>query len=112
MIRQKSEDPVVPEGTRKRARTALARGGKEIPVNQVAEQLVLPFSTAESRKGTTGGVALPSPRPWPKGNVQDVPSPPVTTEDVIGYLDEALCHVGHGRLGSCWSYGPPVSGTE
>lgn len=94
MTRQKSEDPVVPEGRRKSPPTAQVRGGKGVPVDQARTQLGLPFATAESREGATGGaLAQPSPRPGPKAN--ELPERPhsATMETVIQGLDEALDHV-------------------
>ncbi len=94
MTRQKSEDPIVPEGRRKSPQTARAWGGKGVPVDKERTQLGLPLATAESRKGPTGGaLAQPTPRPGPKANVLPESSPSTTMETVIRGLDEALHHV-------------------
>lgn len=98
MTRQKSEDPIVPEGRRKSAPTARARGGKGVPVDQVAEQISLPFATAVPQEGAVGGALVqPTPRPRPKASVLTGPVPPATMEVVIGHLDEALVHVARNK---------------
>jgi group II intron reverse transcriptase/maturase len=103
MTRQKSEDPIVPEGARKFASTALARGGKGVSVDEEREQLGLPFTTAVSRKGTTGeALAQPSSRRTPKVDVQSGTALPATMDVVVQNLDEALIHVvrNKGAAGS------------
>lgn len=98
MALQKSEDPIVPEGSRKVSPTALERGGKGVPVDQERPQLGLPFTTAESRQGATGGaLAKPTPRPGPKVNVQTESHASATMEVVIAHLDEALGHVARNQ---------------
>lgn len=69
MTRQKSEDPIVPEGRRKSAPPARARGGKGVPVDQVVGQLGLPLTTAVPRRGRSEEVLAPR-WPWPKVSVR------------------------------------------
>ena len=98
MARQKSEDPIVPEGRRKSVRSAFVRGGKGVPVDEVVAQLGLPLTTAGPCKGADGGaLAQPSPRTWPKVSVMDGQAPPATMDVVIGYLDEGLVHVARNK---------------
>lgn len=99
MTRQKSEDPIVPEGLRKLAPTgSFAQGGKGVPVDEDEEQPGLPFTTAESSKETLvkreRDRSPPiAPRRVPKVNGQDGTTSHVTMDSVIELLDEALDHV-------------------
>ena len=99
MPRQKSEDPIVPEGRRKPAPIGQrARGEKGVPVEQDVEQLGLPFATAVSPKGALTPRVMdlsidgPATR-VPKANGKVEPTPHATMEIVIENLDEALEHV-------------------
>ncbi len=98
MTRQKSEDLVVPQGRRKAPPTELARGGKEVPVNEEMAQLGLPLATAENPKGASRrkdrnpSCARPS-KAVPKASSKSSKTPSATMESVIEHLDEALVHV-------------------
>jgi len=102
MTRQKSEDPVVPEGGRKAAPTGPVQGGKGVPVVQGVEQLGLPFATAVNPKGTltSRGADRSATRPTvraPKASGKAGPTPHATMETVVEHLDEALDHVARNK---------------
>lgn len=102
MTRQKSEDPIVPEGRRKSSPTAHGRGGKGVPVDQEMAQPVLPFATAENPRGPGDGAradrsARSAAHPGPKADVLDESEPSTAMEKVTGYLDEALDHVARNK---------------
>ena len=88
MARQKSEDPVVPEGRRKPSPIVLSgRGGKEVPVDQVMEQLGLPLATAVNPRGAPRArpadrSARPSPTGVPKASVLNEKSPSTAMEKI------------------------------
>lgn len=97
--RQKSESPIIPQGRgnslpidgcRKR------RGGKGTPVKEAAQQLVLPFATAETPRGRGAGrnesgdrspvqKKLPGPKAVGKDQKREL-----TMEEVIGGLESAF----------------------
>ena len=97
MTRQKSENPIVPEGLRKLSPSCASSGGKGIPVNQEMAQLVLPFATAVIPQGSQrkrrGDLSPRTPRRKPKANVIPKKSPSATMESVVEHLDESLDHV-------------------
>ena len=63
MGQEKSENRIVPEGRRKAAPTSGRRGGKAIPANEQAVQLVLFSETADNPKGNVAMVATGQPVP-------------------------------------------------
>ena len=89
MTRQKSEDPIVPEGLRKLSPIArMGRGGKGVPVDQEMEQLGLPFATAENPQGAGESQPVdrstqPTSKPVPKASVLDETSPSTAMEEVL-----------------------------
>ena len=103
MTRQKSENPVVPEGRRKSSPIAApGRGGKGVPVNREMEQPGLPLATAENPKGTArmrpaDRSAKPSSHAVPKASVLDENGPSTAMDSVIASLDEALGHVARNK---------------
>ena len=103
MARQKSEDPIVPEGSRKASPTEhSARGGKGVPVEQETGQLGLPLATAECPKGAAGRhpadrSARRATRAVPKASVKSPMTLSATMESVVEHLDEALAHVARNR---------------
>ena len=102
MARQKSENPIVPQGPRKLSVTSpLARGGKGVPVDQEMEQPGLPFATAETPRGTRRRrrpeTSDPRRHRAPKASVQTGKTPSTTLESVVWHLDEALDHVARNK---------------
>jgi len=103
MTRQKSEDPIVPEGVRKFSPTEpSAWGGKGVPVDEDVEQLGLPFATAVSLQRTFQPKrpdlsASKSGTRAPKANGLAEPTPHATMESVIEQLDKAFDHVARNK---------------
>jgi len=101
MARQKSEGRVVPQGRRKSAPTRRVEsrgGGKAVPVNEQARQLLLPFETADVPAGppvgSDGGAAnhrkKAAPRAVPKSRSKSEKVPPATMEVISARLSEAF----------------------
>jgi len=101
MTHQKSESRDVPKGRRKAVSTrSLERpgGGKAVPVKQRAEQLVLPFGSAESPGSQGQGVVAgavrhqrrSAPRAVPQPKVKDEQARLVSMEVVASYLELAF----------------------
>lgn len=103
MTRQKSENPIVPEGVRKSAPIGRSgRGGKGVPVDEEGVQLGLPFTTADSPRGAAAKPredrsSPPARRAVPKASGLTSPTRPATMETVVEYLDEALGHVARNK---------------
>lgn len=103
MTRQKSEDPVVPEGRRNSPRIARSeRGGKGVPVDQEMWQPELPLATAENPRGaswvpSTAQAARRGPQAVPKASVLDEKTASTAMGKVVGCLDEALDHVARNK---------------
>lgn len=94
MARQKSEDRVVPDGGVMPVQPVGDGGqGKAVPVDETAVQLSLPIATADHRErvsglpGTDRGVVVP------KAVVNAGSWTPVTVEEVVWRLREALAKV-------------------
>lgn len=70
MVREKSDDRVVPQGRRKTVRTAShesgVRGGKVVTEREEADQLGLSFGTADSPRGVDGGTVMGEPKTVPR----------------------------------------------
>jgi RNA-directed DNA polymerase len=106
MARQKSEDPVVPEGRRKPTSTRrLERpeGGKGVPVDEDPKQLSLIAETAEApvQAGPGGGAARPRGRPAtravPKSTIKGGRTTDATMDAVTERLGEAFSNVARNR---------------
>lgn len=108
MARQKSEDRIRPQDRRKPVVTRGVErpgGGKEVPVNEQAKQLLLPFETAEEsarqRAGADGGVAQHLRRAAthaePKSKSKEKTVSSATMEEVIGRLVEAFQNVASNK---------------
>ena len=108
MAQQKSEDRIAPEGRRKPVPTGGVeppRGGKAVPVNEQAWQLVLPFATADNpaagAAGAVGGAdsdqSEPAPRAAPKARVKERRVTSATMEEVVGRLDAAFESVASNK---------------
>ena len=99
--RQKSDDRVVPDGTRKDAGSPAPSGlggGKAVAVNQQVGQLQLPFATADVPPALAGGPVSSAgggrPPPVlaaePKAKVKEEGARPATMEGVVAGLDAAF----------------------
>jgi hypothetical protein len=105
MARQKSEDPIVPEGRRKSAPSAFVRGGKGVPVDQAVWQLELPLTTAGPCKGAAGGGVTPS-LAVAEGERQRGTCPTRVPGDVHDDLEEVVAQVFGWRPQSSPAFGP------
>jgi group II intron reverse transcriptase/maturase len=101
MARQKSENCELPKGRRKAVITRCAEqagGGKTVPVNQQAEQQLLPFGSAENpgpqNPRTVGDTDRSQkrsvPRAVPKPRVKEQQAKLATMEVITDYLDLAF----------------------
>jgi len=101
MTRQKSENCIVPEGTRKSSSGHKRGGGKAVPVEEQMGQLRLPFATAENPQGTTSGRSSSrlerKPRRVPQAKVKSQPVSSVTLEEAIQRLRIAFEKVASNK---------------
>ena len=100
MAQQKSENRVVPQGRGNSVPTRGVEppgGGKAVPVDEMARQLVLPFATAECPRGAAGDRRkdLSSPRPHvvPQATGKSEPSQSATMQGLVEQLTTALQRV-------------------
>ena len=108
MTRQKSENRIVPEGRRKAVPTVgveRPRGGKAVPVNEQAWQLVLPFATAENPSAHGEGavcgkgpdLSVSGKRMAPKAKDKERSAASATIEEVVERLDVAFERVASNK---------------
>lgn len=104
MAQQKSENRIVPDGRGNPASTqGLERpgGGRAVPVDEMARQLVLPFATAECPRGAAGGRgedrSSRMSQAVPKAEGKCETSQPATMEGVTKRLTPALHQVASNQ---------------
>lgn len=109
--RQKSESPILPEGRGNPSPIGdleSRRGGKGTPVKEVAQQLVLPFATAETVHGKrAAGSGKPADRSAARMNLRGpkakgkAGNSELAMEEVVGGLEAAFQKVeaNHGAPG-------------
>ena len=102
--RQKSENAVVPHARGNPGSTRVASatgGGKGVPVQEVTQQLMMAFMTAESPRGAAGGagsdLSAPVPRKAPKMEVNLGSAGSATMEEVVRNLKGAFEKVAANR---------------
>lgn len=89
MVREKSDDRVVPKGRRKTVQTAGAwRGGKAVTERERADQLGLRFETADSPRGVDGGTVMGEPKTVPRAmpkskHTRSTGLRPMTMDEVV-----------------------------